>query len=64
MLSLILFIKGMFSPYVFRCFFVLFFGLFCEELAVVELFAVKKKLIVNHEHDRQNSTTVFAFQSP
>lgn len=28
MLSLILFIKGMFSPYVFRCFFVLFFGLF------------------------------------
>lgn len=37
---------------------------FCEELAVVELFAVKKKLIVNHEHDRQNSTTVFAFQSP
>ena len=55
----------MFSPYVFSFFFLFFFRLFfCEELAVVELFAVKKKLIVNHEHERQNSFTAFALQSP
>lgn len=44
MSSLILFIKGMFSPYVFI--FLSFFFFLCEELAVAELFAVKKKMML------------------